>query len=94
MDSTLFSPTGLGLTLTDAKDYTKRLLERARMNGKVVVINSHPNYCSNQSPDIRDWYHWLLSEITSRSDVFLTDFRNLAPQLELLASSGAAAASR
>jgi peptidoglycan/xylan/chitin deacetylase (PgdA/CDA1 family) len=91
MDSTLFSSRGLGLTLADAKAYTRRLLERGRKSGNIVVINSHPNYYSRQSPDTRDWYRWLISEITSRSDVFITDFRNLVPRLELPASSSRAA---
>jgi hypothetical protein len=81
MDSTLFSVTGLGLRLADAKDYTARLLMRARARGELLVVNVHSNSYSAQSPDIRDWYRWFVKEIIGRSDVFITDFRGLGSRL-------------
>lgn len=81
MDSTLFSATGFGLDLVEARDYTSRLMKNACEHGRLVVVNLHPNSYSRQTPEIRDWYDFFLHEITRRSDVFLTDFRGLLPRL-------------
>jgi len=81
MDSTLFSVTGLALSLDEAIDYVRRVAERARALGRAVVVNLHPNYFSRQTPEVREWYRRLLGELTRRSDVHVTD---LAGLLELL----------
>jgi peptidoglycan/xylan/chitin deacetylase (PgdA/CDA1 family) len=81
MDSTLFSVTGLGMRLSEAIDYTRQLLRHAADSGGLLVVNLHPNYYSSTSPMIGHWYDWLLSEVTSRSDVFLTDFEGLRSRL-------------
>lgn len=81
MDSTLFSTTGLGLNLVEARDYTARLIARARREERVLVINLHPNFYSQQNPEIRDWYDDLLHQITRTSDGFITDFRGLLPRI-------------
>lgn len=81
MDSTLFSVTGLGLDLAGARDYLRRLGARAAELGRVVTLNLHPNSYSSQDPDARDWYDALLGELTSRSDVWLTDFRGLVERI-------------
>jgi peptidoglycan/xylan/chitin deacetylase (PgdA/CDA1 family) len=81
MDGTLFSSAAFGLTLDQATEYARIVLNRAAADGRTIVINLHPNYYSSLSPDIRDWYDWLLQDITSRRSVFLTDLRGLAARL-------------
>jgi hypothetical protein len=82
MDSTLFSVTGLGFTLLEARDYTRALFARAARERRVLVINLHPNFYSRQSPEVRAWYDGLLNDATSQSDVLLTDFRGLLQLIE------------
>jgi hypothetical protein len=82
MDSTLFSMTGLGQSLREARNYTRALFRRAANEHRVVVVNLHLNSYSRQSPEIRAWYDDLLNEATSRSDVLLTDFRGLLERVE------------
>lgn len=77
MDSTLFSTTGLGLSLPESRDYIRQVAGRAAGEGRALVINLHPNSYSRQTPDIRDWYDAVLADLTARSDVFLTDMRGL-----------------
>lgn len=81
MDSTLFAAGGLGLDLDEAREYTRLLFEHAAAEGRTVVVNLHPNSYSCQTPDIAAWYDDLLARATSRSDVFLTDFRGLLPRV-------------
>ncbi len=83
MDSTLFSATGLGFNLDQAVEYTRRLFARAADEGRVVVINLHPNCYSQQSPEIRAWYDILLSDLSDRSDVYVTHFRELIKRVQL-----------
>jgi peptidoglycan/xylan/chitin deacetylase (PgdA/CDA1 family) len=83
MDSTLFSVTGLGQNLDEARNYMRVLFARAAREHRVLVVNLHPNFYSRQSLEIRDWYDGLLHDATSRSDVFLTDFRGLVERIEL-----------
>lgn len=82
MDSTLFSVTGLGLSESEALDYLEQLALRAVDLERVIVLNLHPNTYSRQSPEIRRWYDRALGRLTARSDVFLTDFRNLLPRIQ------------
>ena len=82
MDSTLFSVTGLGLDLAGARDYVRRLGDRAAELGRVVTVNLHPNSYSSQDPEMKQWYDILLSELTARSDVWLTDFRGLVERIQ------------
>ncbi|MDQ7087529.1 MAG: hypothetical protein Q9Q13_06580, partial [Acidobacteriota bacterium] len=82
MDSTLFSVTGLGLDLAGARDYVRRLGDRAAELGRVVTLNLHPNSYSSQDPEMKAWYDTLLGELTARSDVWLTDFRGLVERIQ------------
>ncbi|MFN7964656.1 MAG: hypothetical protein U0V87_03095 [Acidobacteriota bacterium] len=82
MDSTLFSATGLGLDFEHAREYMQRLFVRARDEGRLVVINVHPNSYSQQSPEIRSWYDALLTELGRRSDTFITDFRGVLTRVQ------------
>lgn len=81
MDSTLFSDTGLGLSRDAALDYCRRLSRRAASRGKALVLNLHPNNYSRQAPDARSWFDALLGELTSRSDVWITNFAGLLPRV-------------
>jgi hypothetical protein len=83
MDSTLFSTLSLGLTTEQAIDYVRRVLGCACDGGRIVVINHHPNYYSRQNRDMRSWYDAILKELTSRSDLLLTDFRGLLSRIRL-----------
>lgn len=82
MDSTLFSATGLGFDFEHAREYMQRLFVRAREEGRLVVINVHPNSYSQQSPEIRSWYDALLTELSHRSDTFITDFRGILTRVQ------------
>ncbi len=81
MDATLFSTAGLGLDLAGARDYVRRLAQRAADLRRALVVNLHPNFYSTLSPDARDWYDALLGDLTARSDVFVTDFAGLVPRI-------------
>lgn len=81
MDSTLFSATGLAFDLAEARDYCRRLMQRAAEQGKALVVNLHPNNFSRQSPEARAWFAGLLGDLTSRSDAFVTDFAGLVPRV-------------
>lgn len=81
MDSTLFSATGLGFDTAEARAYCRRLTERVAEKGKALVLNLHPNNYSRQAPEARAWYDALLADLTSRSDVFVTDFAGLLPRV-------------
>jgi peptidoglycan/xylan/chitin deacetylase (PgdA/CDA1 family) len=83
MDSTLFSATGLGLDAAEARRYCRRLADRAAEKGKALVLNLHPNNYSRQLPEARAWFDALLGDLTSRSDVFVTDFAGLVPRVVL-----------
>jgi peptidoglycan/xylan/chitin deacetylase (PgdA/CDA1 family) len=83
MDATLFSVTGLGLDLDDAREYLRRLIDNAAERGRVITVNLHPNSYSSQDRDCRDWYDALLGELTRRSDAFVTDFRGLLDRIEV-----------
>jgi peptidoglycan/xylan/chitin deacetylase (PgdA/CDA1 family) len=83
MDSTLFSVTGLGQSLDEARRYMRTLFARAARECRVLVVNLHPNFYSRQSPEIRAWYDSLLNEATSRSDVFLTNLQGLVDRMEI-----------
>lgn len=82
MDSTLFSPTGLGLDRDEAVGYCRRLMARAAESGRVVTINLHPNNFSDQNPDCRAWYRILLADLRDRQDVFVTDMRGLVARVK------------
>ena len=71
MDNFLFSYRVMGLDLRGAKAYTETLLDTARESRGVVTINLHPNYYSVTHPDFRDWYDWILGDITSRPEVWV-----------------------
>ena len=81
MDSTLFSPTGLAFDEAEAVEYLRRLLARAREEGRVLVVNLHPNYYSRFTPEARGWYDALLALATGHSDVFLTTLEGLRPRI-------------
>ena len=81
MDSTLFSATGLAFDERQAVDYVRRLVERAREEGRVLVVNLHPNFYSRFTPEARGWYDALLALATARSDVFLTTLEGLRPRI-------------
>jgi peptidoglycan/xylan/chitin deacetylase (PgdA/CDA1 family) len=83
MDSTLFSATGLGLDLEDAREYTRRLLARAAREERLLVINLHPNSYSSQSPEIRDWFDFLLGELQRRSDVHVAPLRDFHARVRI-----------
>lgn len=82
MDSTLFSSTGLGMTACQATQYCQRLMDRAAEQGKVLVMNLHPNMFSRQHRAAQEWYRGLLSRLTQRSDVWVTPFSGLLPHLQ------------
>jgi peptidoglycan/xylan/chitin deacetylase (PgdA/CDA1 family) len=81
MDSTLFSATGLAFDEGQAVDYFRRLVARAREEGRVLVVNLHPNFYSRFTPEVRGWYDALLALATDRSDVFLCTLEGLRPRI-------------
>lgn len=83
MDSTLFSATGLALDEAQAVEYLRLLVERARAEGRVLVVNLHPNFYSRFTPEVRGWYDALLALATARSDAFLTTLEGLRPRIAL-----------
>ena len=60
MDTYLFSPFYKNLPLADAKDYTLKLINRARKEKKVLNILFHPRHLSTEFKRQREWYLWLL----------------------------------
>ncbi len=81
MDSTLFSATGLALDEAQAVAYVRRLVERARQEGRVLVVNLHPNFYSRFTPEVRGWYDALLTLATGRSDAFVTTLEGLRARI-------------
>lgn len=81
MDSTLFSATGLALDEAQAVAYVRRLLERARQERRVLVVNLHPNFYSRFTPEARAWYDALLALATAHSDAFVTTLEGLRPRI-------------
>jgi len=83
MDSTLFSATGLAFDAAEATEYATRLAGRARAEGRVLVVNLHPNFYSRHSPDPRAWYDAVLGLVTRHSDTWVTTLGELRQRIRL-----------
>ena len=60
MDTYFFSPFYRNFTLTDAKEFTLRLIARARKEKKVLNILFHLRHLAPEFQRQRDYYLWLL----------------------------------
>lgn len=83
MDSTLFSATGLAFDAAEATEYIARLAGRARAEGRVLVVNLHPNFYSRHSPEARAWYDALLGLATRHSDTWVPTLGELRQRILL-----------
>ena len=61
--------------------YVRRLVERAQQEGRVLVVNLHPNFYSRFTPEVRGWYDALLALATGRSDAFVTTLEALRERI-------------
>lgn len=76
MDSYLLGPQSK-LNLEEAKKYTIGLLDKAdKENKKYFAILFHQNYFSDEFPQYKDWYNWLINYCKERNYEFI-NYRNL-----------------
>jgi len=76
MDGNLLGPKA-NYTLDEIKQKTKNLLSRAKKeNKKYIAILFHQRYFSNDFPNYKNWYFWLISYCKEQNYEFV-NYKNL-----------------
>lgn len=63
MDTYLFSPLKMNLSLEDAKKYTRQMLNKAKRQKRIVVFDIHPHHISPLFPRHKAYIYWLYEHI-------------------------------
>ena len=82
MDGYLFLLQRRDLSLEQGIEYTKKMLDAAEKEDKIVTILFHQRYFSDEFPTYRRWYEWLIKYASDKGIKFAS-YTDLAAEAQL-----------